>query len=318
MNLKQLLYFYAVGRAGSYSRAAEEVGVSEPVVHRAVRSLEKSCGLRLLQRKGNGVRVTPEGERILEYGSRIASLADMAEQAVAEQKANVFGKLSMGVGVTALLYLLPAVLPRWIAEHPLVNISVTQGMGRELQDALLRGDLDLFVSSGTNWDPRLRKELVFSDKLVVVARAGHPLGERSFVTMTELSTERLVLPKSSLIRDETYAIERQYGVQFKLAAEVNRVDVAKPLCKAGIGPGVFMMSSVTEEIRSGQLLLLNVEGFPRSWPYFLVYRGDKAVTPEMRSLFFTIRLWAEQRNWTAQNDHIGAPPSGREQGTGKS
>lgn len=296
MNLKQLLYFCAVARAGSYSRAAEQIGVSEPVVHRAVRSLQNTCGLRLLLREGNGIRVTPEGERILEYGSRIASLADMAEQAVADQKAHMSGKLSIGVGVTALLCLLPAVLPKWSLEHPLLKLSVTQGTGHELQEALFQGELDLFISSGTKWDPKLRRELVFSDQLVVICGPGHPLAGRNLVTIPELSNERLILPKGSLIRDEMDEIERQYGVQFKLALEVNRVDVAKPLCRAGMGLGVFMMSSVAEEVANKQLCLLSVEGFPRSWPYFLVYREDKAVTPEMKSFFYAIKLWVEERN----------------------
>ena len=242
MNLKQLLYFCKVARTGSYSRAADEIGVSQPVIHRAVKTLEMTCGLKLLKRVGNGVRMTPDGERLLEYGLRIASLSEMAEQTVAERKSHISGKLSIGVGVTSLLYLLPAILPKWSLEHPLLKLSVTQGMGRELQEALLRGDLDLFVSSGTKWDPSLRRELVFSDKLVVIADSGHPLAGRELVRIPELSDERMILPKGSLIREEMDELERQYGVQFKVVAEVNRVDVAKPLCQAGMGIGVFMMS----------------------------------------------------------------------------
>ncbi|MBI2906435.1 MAG: LysR family transcriptional regulator [Chloroflexi bacterium] len=308
MNLNQLLYFYHVVRTGSYSRAAEEVGISEPAIHRTVATLQRSCGIKLLQRKGKVIEVTPEAEALFEYASRIASLSGMAQQAIAEQKTHISGKLSIGAGVSAVLHMLPAVLPRWAAEHPMVEVSIKQGMGHELQMGLLDGSLDLIVSAGTKWEAGLRRELVFSDRLVVVSAPGHAFSQRELVTVADLSKEKLILtPRGTLVRDEVEEVERRYGVQFKVAAEVNRIDVAKPLCRAGMGLGVLMMSAIAGELAHGELSVLNVEGFPRSCPYFLVYRTDRALTPEMKSMFYAIQVWVSQMDRSDRDSALTAP-----------
>lgn len=295
MNLHQLLYFSAVVKAGNYSRAAEAADVSEPVVHRAVRSLERKCGLRLFKRRGKTISLTPEGEAIYRYAEQIASLADMADQVVEEQKGHISGKLSLGAGITVVAYFLPSILPKWMEEHPLVQLSITQGQGHELQQATLEDRLDLIICAGMKWDPRLQRQFVFSDRLVVVCAATHPFSQRDFVTLGELSKEKMILPPSySSIRGDVEEVAHRYGVRFKVAVEVSRLDPAVRLCETGIGIAVLPESVA---LAAGKRLsVLNVEGFPRSCPYFLGYRTDKVLTREMISFLYAIQLWVQERD----------------------
>ncbi|MBI2906710.1 MAG: LysR family transcriptional regulator [Chloroflexi bacterium] len=297
MTLNQLLYFHAVAKTGSYSRAAEESDVSEPVVHRAIRRLEKTCGMKLLERVGNRVCLTKGGRAIYDYAAQIASLADLTAQSLVEERGLISGQISIGAGTPVGLYLLPDILAKWMAEHPRVNIAVTIAEGKEVHRLLLEDRLDLTFTSVSEPAPGLRRELIFADALVVVAPLGHPFAQADLLSLVELSQERTILPsRGSSIRSEIEQVEFQYGVQLKVVMEVNKQDSIKHFCKAGVGLAILPKSVVIDEVASGQLHLLNVEGFPRSRPYFLVYRAGKPLTPEIQSLLSAVRLWVEERH----------------------
>lgn len=297
MTLNQLLYFCAVARTGSYTRAAEESDVSEPVVHRAIRRLEKTCGVKLLERAGNRVCLTKSGRAIYDYASQIASLADLTAQSLVEERGLISGEISIGAGTPVGSYLLPDILARWMAEHPRVNISVTIGQGKELHQLLLEDRLDLIFTSISETVPGLRRQLIFADALVAVSPPDHPFAKADLLSVAELCKERMILPsRGSSIRNEIEQVALQCGVQFKVVMEVNKQDSIKHFCKAGVGLAILPKSVVIDEVANGQLHLLNVEGFPRSRPYFLVYKAGKVLTPEMQSLLTAVRLWVQERH----------------------
>lgn len=294
-NLNRLLYFCSVAKRGSYSRAAEEANVTEPVVHRAVKDLEKSCGTRLLERVGGRVQLTQCGGVIFEYATQIAALADQVQQAVAEFRGRVSGSISIGAGMTIAPHLLPAVLPKWISEHPHVQVSIVEGKSEDLEKEVLEGRLDLIISPRTKWAPGLKREIVFSDKLVALSAPGHAFARRDLVRVADLSAERMILaPAYSSILREVEELGSQYGVQFRLPVGINRLDLVKPLCKAGVGIAILPMSAAVEEIVNRQLCLLNVEGFPRPRPYYAVYRTNSGLTPEMKSFLRAVGLWVRE------------------------
>lgn len=310
LNLNQLFYFSIVATNQSYTRAAEQMAVSEPVVHRAVKSLERNIGLKLFQRRGKLVQLTPVGEAIFEYASRIALFANMTQQIIAEQKGPISGRLSVGAGSTLMSSMLPSLLSRWASQHPLVHISVTQGRTGELQQELLEGKLDLAICPGTQWPSTMRRELLFSDKLVIVSAPKQHLSGRDYVSVLELSKEKLILtPRGFSLGNVVEEVERKYGVQFKSVLEVNRLDAVKPLCRTGIGIAVVPSLLVVEEVAQKQLAVLNVEGFPRILPYFAIYRSDRILTPEMKSFLLALQSWAEKRDQDSQ-DPLRVEPRG--------
>ncbi|MFH1486525.1 MAG: LysR family transcriptional regulator [Chloroflexota bacterium] len=297
MTLNQLQYFCAVARVGSYSRAAEELDVSEPVVHRAIRRLEKACGTRLLERIGNRVCLTKSGKAIHDHATQIVSLSDLTEQALVEEKGLISGEISIGAGTPVSSYLLPDILSKWMGEHPRVKIFITIAQGKEKYELLLEDRLDLIFTSLREPAHGLRRQLIFADALVVVAPADHPLAESGLLSVAELSGERMILPsRESSIRGEIEEIEIQHGVQFNVVMEVNKPDTIKQFCRAGIGIAILPKSIVADEIENRGLHLLNVEGFPRSHPYFLAYRVGKVLTPEMQSLLSAVRVWVRKRH----------------------
>ncbi|MBI2908484.1 MAG: LysR family transcriptional regulator [Chloroflexi bacterium] len=309
INLNQLFYFSAVGRSGSYSRAAEELSVSQPDVYRSVKRLEKECGVKLLERHGKGVCLTQGGRALYEYAAQMASLKNLAEEAVAAQKGLMSGTVSIGASCAVASNLLPSMLGRWMDARPNVEVHVVLGQSEQLQDLLLKGAIDALIGSGLNWRPGLQRQVIFSDSVEVVCCSGHRLAGSGLISIKKLSRERLIVPpRGNGTRDELDQIEIQYGVRFKIALEVNRQEVIKRLCRAGLGIALLPRSVIDEEIANKQLCLLQVEGFPRTRLCFLVLRAGKVLAPEIRSLLAAVDSWASERQARQSLTRAPHPP----------
>lgn len=297
MNLNQLLYFCTVARTGNYSRAGDELDVSQAAVYRAVKRLEKASGQKLLEKVGMRVCLTKVGRSLYEYGSQIAQLQSDAEATLAGEREFLSGSISLGAGTPIASYALPDILAKWLSDHPRLSVSVVLGVTSHLQRLLSEDRLDVVLAPGVAWAPGARKELIYMDSLVVVSAPEHPFVKKCrLIRLTELGSERLIAPfRDSSIRDEIEQIQHDYGVQLTVGLEVNRQDTIKRLCRAGVGIAVLPKSVVIEEVNNNQLGLLDVEGFPRQWPYFLIYRAGKTLTPEMRSLISAVRMWVGEK-----------------------
>lgn len=179
MTAAQLRAFLALADAGGFARAAAATGLSQPAIHRAVREIEQICGTPLVERRGRGVALTSRGHR-LARGARLAG-AEIAA-AIAEiggEHREKGGSITIGAMPLSRALVLPRAIARFTAEYPRVRIDVVEGSWRELIDPLLDGVLDIMVGALRDQPPRgLTQIPLLLDRLVVIARAGHPLAEQ--------------------------------------------------------------------------------------------------------------------------------------------
>ncbi|MBI2907188.1 MAG: LysR family transcriptional regulator [Chloroflexi bacterium] len=289
MNIKQLLYFHTVASYGNYSRAAEELGISEPVIHRAVRKLEGQYGLKLLERRGRRISLTEAGSSLFNHAAQIASLAQLAERVLLERTRTISGKITIGTDSHAIFYVLPDVILKWMADHPSVKIVLRQERAADLEKLLMEGEIDVVFGSAKRWPPELRSQPIFLDRLVVVSAPTHPAVGRAVLPISQLSQQRLILRGEGCeIRAVLGEVEQEYGVRLNAAVELSWDFPIKQLCVAGVGAAVMPLSSVQNDVANGRLCILNVEGFPRDYPYYVVFGRDKALTEESQSLLSAI------------------------------
>ncbi|MBI2908554.1 MAG: LysR family transcriptional regulator [Chloroflexi bacterium] len=296
MTFTQLRYFCALVRNGNYSGAAEECFVSEPVIHRVVRTLERDCGIELLQRKAKGFSLTDAGRSIYQYGQQMASVMDAAEQSLLEKKRALHGDISIGGGSTILTRVIRNVLAPWMSEHDHIHVSIVEGRVSYMTRLLLDNRLDLIFGSGSVWADELRSEPIFTDTLVVIANPSHPFTKLHPVPIREFARQKLILVSpGSRTRNLVDDIGAEFGALLKSRIDVERQGTAALLCETGLGLAIVPKSLIVQRVENGRLSMLDVEGFPRSRPYFVVYRRDKVLTPEMQSLLTAIRKWAQDR-----------------------
>src|SRR4051794_25233141 len=113
MELRQLRTFVRVAALGSFSRAAEELMLTQPAVTRQIAALERECRTRLLERLGRRVELTPAGEMLHRYAAQMLRLEDEAARAVSDVAAGVAGRLALGASSTTAAYVLPPLLRRY-------------------------------------------------------------------------------------------------------------------------------------------------------------------------------------------------------------
>src|SRR5262245_30362807 len=193
LNLTHLRTLRAVVSHGSFSRAAEELHLSQPAVSLHIRQLEARAGHRLLERVGKRAFPTKAGQVLLEHAGRALGELEAAGQALERLRGVVAGRLRLGTGATASTYLLPPLLRRLRARHPALELVVVTGNSAEVTAAVAGNQLDLGIVTLPVSSRSLTVSPLYVDRLVAIAPAGRDWRGRRSITAAELATHPLIL-----------------------------------------------------------------------------------------------------------------------------
>ncbi len=195
MELRDLAYFQAIAEAGHMGRAAQRLGRTQPALTKSVRRLETDIGAELFERSGRGLRLTSVGEVLLVRARQLRMSVDMTVRELGDVVRGEVGHVRVGSAATMAEYLLPQLFGRLLKSKPRVTIALTIGMNDVLRGLLSAGKLDIVIGplaeKGSDGD--FVTLPVMQDKVVVVARKGHPLLERT-IGLPEMAAHRWVLP----------------------------------------------------------------------------------------------------------------------------
>jgi len=184
----------AIARSGSFSRAGETLHLSQPAISHHVRHLERAVGVPLLIRRGRRAAPTEAGAVLIDHAARAFRVLDDAREAIQRLRGRVAGRVSLGTGATASIYLLPSLLRRVRSRHPELELVVVTGNAGEIAAAVSRGELDVGVV--TLPVPAGRGLLVspfYVDRLVAIAPPDRRWRRRAPMTAAELAHEPVIL-----------------------------------------------------------------------------------------------------------------------------
>src|SRR3954452_23657124 len=207
MDPRRVLTFRAVAHQRSFSRAARALALSQPAVSTQVASLEREIGARLLAREPGGLRLTREGEILLEHADAIAERFQLAEQQLAATAQGERARLRIGAFPTALAVLVPDAVARMRLQHPAARVTVDEGTHDDLPARVRSGDLHLAVSFQNTAEPRheppdVERHDLFQEQFRVALAPDHPLAERQQVSLTDLAGDdwTLAVPDGLIIQ----------------------------------------------------------------------------------------------------------------------
>src|SRR3954463_13373896 len=191
MEPRRLLTFRAVAHERSFSRAARALALSQPSVSNQVAALEREVGVRLLDRQPGGLRLTPEGEILLDHADAIAARLDLARTQLAAAADEYRTRLRVGAFPTALAGLIPAAVDRVRLDHPEIKVTVDEG-GEDLAGRVRAGDLHLAVAFQDSARPReepagLERRDLMRERFMIAIAPGHPLAKREAVALAALA-----------------------------------------------------------------------------------------------------------------------------------
>lgn len=258
LNFHHLHVFRVVARRLSYSRAAEDLLISQPAVSRHVHALEEEFGTPLLGQVGNRVYLTDAGRMVLAYADRVVEQTHEIQRALADLENLEQGYLRLGASSTPGLYLLPETVAAFRERYPGVDVSLRLANSQQIEEAVVRGELDVgFV--GAQFLPQLQVRPYTTDQLVAIVPPPHPFAGRSCIRVAELAGIDLVVREAGSgtrrVLDEALA---GAGVRPRRVIELNGCESVKRAVMAGLGVAVVSSRSVELEVRCGELLSLPV------------------------------------------------------------
>ena len=238
-DLRQLEYFCALARTGSFTKAAEDLGISQPSLSEQIARLEQGFGAPLFERLSRRIELTPLGEAILGKAQALladaAALPDYFEQA----REGVRGPLRVGAIPTILPYFLAPLLKGFTERYQDVDLHVREGTTVEMVQQLHDGMIDLAVLSLPVEGAGLVMRELFRDPLYLAVPDGHPLASAEKVQLRRLSEERLLILKDGhCLRDETLAVCDNARARFAGQFEVDQFLTIFELIRAGFGVSI--------------------------------------------------------------------------------
>lgn len=245
LNLDQLRSFGLVVETGSFSAAAERLGLSQPAVSLQLRQLERRLGVRLVERVGKRAQPTPAGIELLRHAPHIEAAVENAIDALEGHARSVTGRVRLGTGATACLYFLPAVL-RGLREHfPELGIVVSTGNTDDQVRKVEENSIDLALVALPAAGRALSVTPVLDDAFVAIGRSDlAPLKAR--VGPADLAGLPLVLfepaANTRKLVDRWFAAE---GLQPRPVMELGSVEAMKEMVAAGLGYGIVPRMAMT-------------------------------------------------------------------------
>jgi len=243
--IRQLRYFLEVADAGSFSRAAKRLGVSQPAVSQQLRDLETGVRAVLLQRRGKRTSLTPAGLLFQEHARAILRQIDQSLQELGGEPGELHGTLRVGVIPYLDVALMPKLLGLFSGEHPGIDLSVLEISSTEIEKELEEGRMDVGLGWVTRHSPNLRYEHLGNDQFTVVVAATHPWAKRRVVELSELHGQRLLqLPDTYVMRRMTDEMCRNYRIRPRTIAEINSIEALLrslgPLNAAALMPRISL------------------------------------------------------------------------------
>ncbi|MDH5183668.1 MAG: LysR family transcriptional regulator [Gammaproteobacteria bacterium] len=280
LTLRQLQVFEAVARQLSYTRAAQELHLTQPAVSMQVRQLEEIIGLPLFEQMGKKTYLTQAGEELYHYSRVISEQLEEVEEVIAALKGVHRGKLDISVASTANNFG-THLLAAYNKQYPSVTVRLDVTNRETLLQQLANNEKDLVIMGKPPEDVDLVAESFMDNPLVVVASANHPfannnemisaetLANEVFVTREPGSGTRSVL--------ERYFTEHQ--IKLKKGIEMTSNETIKQAVEAGLGLGIVSIHTLSLELEAKRIVVLNIEGFPIMRHWYIVYRKGKRLSP---------------------------------------
>lgn len=167
----RLRVFQAVARHLSFTKAAQELFITQPAVTKHIRELERSYGQRLFERRGNRVSLTEAGRLLLHHADEVEALHQQLTASLYALHDEAAGRLRLGASTTLAQYVLPPILPGFQRRYPQVSLTLLNGNSEQIAEALLHGHIDLGFVEGQVHNRDLHYELLLDDELLAVRKA---------------------------------------------------------------------------------------------------------------------------------------------------
>ncbi|HUR90237.1 MAG TPA: LysR substrate-binding domain-containing protein [Ramlibacter sp.] len=277
--LRQLKVFESVARHLSFSRAAEELHLTQPAVSAQVKKLEDHAGLPRFEQRGKKGHLTAAGRQMLDSARAILERVQEAEDALGAFKGVAGGRLNVSV-ISAGDYFFPFLLVEFARRHPGISLNFSVVNREELLEQLAANVTDLAIMVRPPTDVDTVAEAFAPHPYVVVARPDHPLARERGIALSRVLRDPFIVRERG--SDTWNSMEDAFGDRLpnmNIAMQIKSTETIKQAVMAGMGLSFLSAHTISRELQAGALTILDVKGLPLMLNWYIVHRRGKRLPP---------------------------------------
>lgn len=296
MSDRRLQVFHTVARLLSFTKAAEELHMTQPAVTFQVRQLEEQFNTRLFDRTHNRISLTDAGKRVFEYAERIFQLYNEMDNSVRELTGDISGVLILGASTTIAEYMLPELLGDFKSRHPEVTIRLKVANTDGIVSQVENNEIDLGVVEAPVNNKNLVVEECRTDQLVLIVPPGHELANEKSVTMMRIAEYPFICREEGSGTREVM-IENMIAAgidpaDMRIAMELGSLEAIKGAVESGMGVSILSKATLNKELRLGTLVAIDVDP-PIHRPFSFVHQKQKFKARAMDELLSFARSYCQ-------------------------
>lgn len=275
----RLEVFYSVARRLSFTKAAQELFISQPAVTKHIRQLEEKYQSRLFERNGNKIELTAAGLLLLKYVEQIFSIYRQAEFEINAVSKRNKGLLRLGASTTIAQYQIPPLLAQFHQKFPGVRVTLINGNTEWIEQALLKKEIDLGLIEGDSKNPQISYSEFLKDEIVLVCSKNHPMAKMAEITLEQLQAIPLVLRErgSGTLEVIEHAME-PLGIRLsdlKIEMQLGSTEAIKSYLVHSPCMAFISVHAVLKELNSGELRAVDIADLNIGRFFYLIHLQGK-------------------------------------------
>jgi DNA-binding transcriptional LysR family regulator len=295
MDLRHLETFVKIAELNSFTKAAEELYITQPTVSKQIVDLEGYFGVKLIDRTKRQVALTRAGEILFKYGKDFMALRKETIDALEAFKGLKKGTVIVGASTIPGIYILPHVLNIFREQYSGIRIKLIVSDSKDIMDKMEQGQIDVgFVGARDN-SKKLEFRKLFEDTIVIIAPRNYPAS----VTLDDVKKYPFIMrEQGSGTRNFFYSALKKAGINpmtdLQVVAELTDTEAIKEAVRSGMGISCVSKIAAKGATSQGHIITMRVKGMEdlkRS--FYLVSRKGKSLLPQVKALIEIIDRWKE-------------------------
>lgn len=282
MDLRRLEVFAKVFERRSFSRAAEEVLLSQPTVSGHIKTLEEEIGVRLFDRLGREIMPTQAADLLYQYATRVLDLVEEAQASMDAFMGRLRGHLVVGGSTIPGQYILPALIGHFRMQHPEVMATVEIGDTAQITAKVLHGDIEAGVVGAPATDARLASTPIMEDQVVLVAWPDHPLAGQT-LEPASLALEPMIWREpgsgTAMFFEQALRAANLEPEKLHIVAQMGSTMAMMQAVKAQVGIGFVSRRALAPELAAGRLAELRINNLDLNRSFYLTTRRQRTQSP---------------------------------------
>jgi DNA-binding transcriptional LysR family regulator len=283
MQIESLKVFCDLAETKSFTKAAQINSVTQSAVSQTVSALERRFASLLIERSKKNFRLTPEGEVFYDYSKRILQTCDALHSRLQEIENVISGNIRVATIYSIGLHVLPPYVKRFLKGYPTVNVHVEYRRDDQVYENVLGNVVDLGLVAYATRDARLEVVPIKKDTLVLICHPQHPLAQKKSVKVKALNGVKFInFERDIPTRKALDKMFKDHRVAVQQVMQFDNIETVKRAVEIDSGVAIVPQETISEEIATGTLAAVELEGGAYSRPLSVIYKKSKVLSPAIK------------------------------------